>query len=122
MCALTVLRMTVLSDSPAYTENVMMPADFVFLAFVLIVFAEFNVIFLGGFFKTAYYFGKPFILFIAASMITVGVGETLHHLPRFPSGSLPFQLSFLAFGLVIYTVSFLLSMKSAQKRFEKIDL
>lgn len=122
MCALTVLRMTVLSGSPAYTGNVMMPADPVFLAFVLIIFAEFNVIFLGGFFKTAYYFGKPFILFIIASMITVGVGEALHHMPRFPAGSLPFQLSVLAFGLVIYTVSSLLSLKASQNRFEKIDL
>ena len=47
----TVVRMTFLSDVRIYTTNAIMGANLVFLAFVLLIFAIFNVIFVGEFLK-----------------------------------------------------------------------
>ena len=58
------MRMILLKDISVYANNVMMSANLVFLAFVVLIFAAFNMLFIGGFFKTAYNIGKPFIKFI----------------------------------------------------------
>lgn len=105
-----------------------MNANFVFLAFALIIFALFNLIFVSGFFKTAFYFAKPFVIFIIAAFITIGIAETLHHIPTFEKvnafgfDELPLQLGFLAAGTVLYALITLASVKKSEKRFEKIDL
>lgn len=122
MCAMTALRQTVLREAAAYAENPLMPADLVFLGFALLIFAEFNLIFLGGFFKTAYYFGKPFILFIIASMLTTGIAEMLHYLPFYPGDSAAFQVISLLAGALLYVALTFASMKKSQKRFEQLDL
>lgn len=122
MCAVTAVRLTVFRDAAVYAENPLMPADLVFLGFSLLIFAEFNLIFLGGFFKTAYYFGKPFVLFIIASTVTVGIGESLHYLPFYPADSGVFQVLSLILGIIIFVLLTLLSLKKAQNRFEGLDL
>lgn len=129
LCAVfTVIRMTVMSDSEVYIQNVMMPANPVYLAFVLMIFMVFNVIFIGGFFKTAYNIGRPFVIFIVLNFIVIGIGETLHHLPGFEvigyaNGSVPaIQYVVLALGAALYAAVTLWSCRVSQKRFENIDL
>ena len=53
MAALTVVRMTLLGKAGPYLQNPMMNATPYFLSCVLLVFTFFNILFVGGFFKTA---------------------------------------------------------------------
>lgn len=124
----TVVRMTFLSDVRVYTSNALMGANFVFLAFVLLIFATFNVIFVGGFYKTAYGIGKPFVTFVVVNFLIIGLAETLYHIPGFDWLNV---LDFSCFGehflilviaVIVYVVSTVLSCRVSQKRFEKIDL
>ena len=126
--ALTVVRMTALSSARPYMNNALMNATPVFLAFVLLIFAAFNTLFVGGFFKTAYKIGMPFLRFGIAALVLIGVAETLPHLPGLaffhaPAGErLGVQLLALLVCAVIYIVSTWLSCRVAEKRFEAIDL
>ena len=128
MALFTMLRMTALSAAPVYESNAMMNANPVFLAFVLLVFAAFNLLFVGGFFRTAYKFGGPFISFAAAATLLVLVGESLHHLPalRFlhtPGGErLGLQGMILLLAALVYAAATLLSERQAERNFERIDL
>ena len=129
ICAVcTCIRMTLLSDAVVYKTNALMAANLVFLAFVLLIFAAFNVIFIGGFFRTAYGIGKPFVVFIITNFIIIGIAETLHHLPGlYWLNALDFryagpQFMILLGALMIYAAATAAACKTAQKRFEKIDL
>ncbi|MBR6725599.1 MAG: ABC-2 transporter permease [Clostridia bacterium] len=124
----TLIRMSFLSQAVAYKNNALMGANFTFLAFVLLIFASFNVIFIGGFFKTAYKIGKPFIAFITVSFVIIAAAETLHHLPTLSwTNTLDFsdsakQIPILAISAIIYALSSAISCGYAKKRFEKIDM
>ena len=126
--ALTVLRMTALSGSAPYVGNAMMNASPVYLAFVLLIFTSFNVIFVGGFFKTGYKIGMPYLLFGVAVLVLIAVGETLHHIPgleflNVPSGEkIPLQLAALAVAALIYAGVTALACGAAKRRFERIAL
>ena len=128
MVIFTVVRMTAMADSPVYGSNVMMNATPLYLAFALVVFDLFNLIFLGGFFKTAYYFGKPFVTFVIVFFLTVGIGEALHHIPgleavnAFGFTEMPLQLAFLIGGALCFAVFTAMSQAGAIRHFEKIDL
>ena len=128
MAVLTLIRMTVLKDAAVYRANALMTANFVFLGFALLIFGCFNAVFIGGFFKTAYYYTKPFILFIIAAFIIIGAAETLHHIPGFEAVNafgfehLALQLSALVGGMILFAVLTLLSLKASVSNFEKIDL
>jgi len=129
LCAIfTGIRMMLLSDAKVYTTNVLMAANPVFLAFVLLIFTAFNVIFLGGFFKTAYRFGKPFVIFIIVNFAIIGMAEALHHFPGLGwLNAMDFsyagrQIMILAGAAIVYVVVTAVSCKASQKRFEKIDL
>lgn len=127
MAALTVIRMTVLKDSPVYAENVLLKANPVFLAFALTVFGLFNIIFVNGFFKTAYYFAKPFIAYAVAAFLTIGVAETLIHIPGLEmlnstDGNTALHLIILLSGAVLYVLLTFIAYRASVKRFEKIDL
>lgn len=74
MLALTVFRMSLWNSAGVYVQNAMMNATPIYLALVLLIFAGFNVIFLGGFFKTAYGIGKPFLLFSIYTIVLVSFG------------------------------------------------
>ena len=105
-----------------------MAANLVYLRFVLIIFGCFNLIFVGGFFKTAYKFGKPFVCFIIAAFLIVGMGETLFHIPGLEAlGALGFehlgtQLGALWLGIVLYIALTFVSMTKAAQDFETIDI
>ena len=124
----TFVRMLWLSDSGVYKTNVLMGANPVFLAFVLLVFTAFNVVFIRGFFKTAYNFGKPFIAFLIMSFLLIGLGETLHHLPglgwlnELGLDHAGRQLPVLLAAAVVYAAATAASCRASQKRFERIDL
>lgn len=125
---LTLLRMTVLREAQVYQTNPMMSANPAFLGYLLVIMALFNVIFLGGFYKTAYYYGKPFVLFCIAAFVVVGLGETLHHIPGLgwlnasAGAGVGGQTVVLLTGAVIYALGTWLSMKRSVERFEKLDL
>ena len=126
--ALTALRLTALCAAPPYLNNAMMNATPAYLAYVLLVFTAFNVFFVGGFFRTGYKLGLPFLAFGIAALLIIATGETLHHLPglhflNVPSGErIPVQLGILAAAALIYAAGTALSYKKSEKRFEKIDL
>ena len=124
----TAIRMILLSDAKVYTTNVLMAANPVFLAFVLLIFTAFNVVFLGGFFKTAYKYGKPFVTFIIVNFVIIGIAEALHHFPGLGwLNAMDFSYAgrhavILVGAAIVYVVVTVASCKASQKRFEKIDL
>ncbi len=126
MVILTVIRMAVLPNVEPYVNNPLLNANLAYLGYVLIVFALFNTLFLGGFFKTAYYYGKPFVLFCVAAFIVVGISETLPHLPGLCTLGVttaePLQAAVLILGIVFFVVGTGLSLKVSIKRFDRIDL
>lgn len=126
--AVALIRMTVLRHVVVYEANALMPANLVYLGFVLLIFGCFNAIFVGGFFKTGYKFAKPFITFIVVAFVIVGVAEVLFHIPPLAAlGSLGFenlgvQLGCLLLGAVAYGSLSFFSMGKAIQDFERIDL
>ena len=128
MTLFTILRMLFLSQSPIYTTNALMGANLVFLSFALLIFAAFNVVFIGGFFKTAYHFGKPFILFIIVNFSIIAVAEALHHFPGLSwLNALSIQgaashLPILLFTALLYAAATITSCKLSQRSFAGINL
>jgi len=126
MAILTAIRMIFLGDAAPYVNNAMMNANLVFLGYAALVFALFNGVFVGPFFRTAYKFGKPFITFIVLSFLLIAAAETLHHIPglTFLNGTerLGIQGLILGASLAVYVLTTVLSCRRAVKVFEEIDL
>lgn len=126
--AAVLVRMTVLSEAAVYRNNVLMNANLVYLGFVLLILGLFNLVFVGGFFKTAYQFAKPFAAFIAAAFLVVGIGETLFHIPAlsalnaFGFTHIGLQAGVFAAGIAVFALLTAISMGRAVKSFENIDL
>ena len=126
--ALTVLRMTALSGAKPYVNNALMNATPVFLAFVLLILSAFNVLFAGGYFKTAYKIGMPFLRFGIAVFFLIVAAEALPHFPGLqflhsPAGERTgIQLIALGVCAVIYCVSTFCICRKSEQRFERIDL
>ena len=124
LCALlTTVRTLCFSNAPVYLQNPMMNANPGYLGCLLLLFLFFNLLVLGGYWKTGYALGKPFVFFSIAAFLTIALGETLHHLPGLaylnaPTGG----VSVLLLGTAVYAVCTPLSMKSSQQRFEQVDL
>lgn len=122
------IRMTVLSNIPIYLDNALMNANLVYLGFVLLILGLFNLIFIGGFFKTAYKFAKPFVVFIIVAFLVVGIGETLFHIPglsafnAFGFSQIILQVSVLTTGIVLFVLLTFVSMNKSIKNFERLDL
>lgn len=128
MLITAIIRMTALSGSAVYRSNAMMNANLFAIGSALFIFGSFNVIFLGGFFKTAYNLGRPFIIYIIACFLAIAVFEALHHIPgleavnSFGFDHIGLQLILMIGGLAAFTIMTLLSYRSAGEHFEKIDL
>ena len=128
MAIAMIIRMTVLADSVVYRSNALMNANPFALGAAFVIFGLFNLIFVGGFFKTAYKLGKPFVTFIIVGFVTIGIFEVLHHIPglevlnAFGTDDLGTQILLLISGIVIYVLLTLFSMKRACYNFERIDL
>ena len=128
MAAAVIVRMTALSQSPVYRSNALMNANLFALGAAFLIFGLFNCIFVGGFFRTAYKFGRPFVAFIIAAFLAVGAAEALHHIPgleavnAFGTEHIALQLILLAGGVLMYLLMTVLSCRSACGHFEKLDL
>lgn len=122
------LRMTVFAQSEVYRANALMNANFFALGMACVIFGLFNLIFVGGFFKTAFKFARPFVTFIISCFLVIFAAEALHHVPgleklnAFGTDDLALQLTMLAAGIVIFLLMTILSYRKACQRFEKIDL
>lgn len=128
MMLATLLRMTLWKDAAVYRENALMNANPAFLGFALVLFGCFHIVFFRGFFKTAYYFGKPFILYCATAILLIFIAEALHHIPgleainAFGFDSLNIQLPAFFCGLLLYAALSAFAVRSACRSFEKLDL
>ena len=128
MAATVILRMTIFSESSLYRNNALMNANPFALGMALLIFGLFNFIFIGGFFKTAYKLGKPFLIYIIAAFITIGIGEALHHFPglemlnAFGFDHIIQQLGLFGIGALCFVFLTLLSYRRACEHFEIIDL
>jgi len=128
MAVLTLVRMTALSDAAVYRHNALMNANPFFLGTALLLFGMFNLIFLGGFFRTAYGLGKPFIAYIIVCFLLIGTAEAMHHVPAlealdaFGFEHTGLQLMTLAAGILLYIMLTALSYNKACENFERIDL
>ena len=126
--ALTAVRMTVLSTAQPYVANALMNATPLFLAFALLILTAFNVLFVGGLFRTGYKIGMPFLAFGIATLVLITAAEILPHLPgleffRVPSGErLGLQSGILTAAAVVYALLTFLACRRAEQRFERIDL
>ena len=127
MAVLTLLRMTVFRDAPVYTSNALMCANLTSLGFAALIFGLFNAVFLRGFFRTGYYFGKPFVIFCILSLLVITLAETLHHLPGLASlnafGAEPLgpQAAVLAGGLLAFGILTAAALRGSVRSFEGID-
>ena len=110
MTLIAVLRMTVFADSPVYRENALMNANGFALGTAFVLFGLFNAIFVGGFFRTVYRIGKPFIIYIVVNFVVIAVAEALHHFPglsalnAFGTDAFGLQMGLLILGMSIYVV------------------
>ena len=128
MAVLTLVRMTALSDAAVYRQNALMNANPFYLGCALVIFGVFNLIFLGGFFRTAYSLGKPLITYIIVNFLLIGIAEALHHFPgmealnAFGFDHIGLQLSTLLAGAILYILLTVMSYNKACENFERIDL
>ena len=128
MTIAVVFRMTLLSYAAVYRSNALMNANLFALGMAFIGFGLFNLIFVGGFFKTAYRFGHPFVGYTITVFLTICIAEALHHFPglgflnAFGTEHFAVQLLLLGIGAAFYLAVTVLSCKKACKHFERIDL
>lgn len=128
MTIAVVFRMTMLSCAAVYRSNALMNANLFALGMAFIGFGLFNLIFVGGFFKTAYRFGRPFVGYTITVFLTICIAEALHHFPglgflnAFGTEHFAVQLLLLGIGAAFYLAVTVLSCKKACNHFEKIDL
>ena len=128
MAVLTLVRMTLLSNSAVYRSNALMTANLFSLGMALVIFGLFNLIFIGGFFKTAYHFARHFVPYIIIAFVVIGISEALHYFPglealnAFGFDYIGLQLLTLLGGALCYVILTFVSYKIACARFELLDL
>ncbi len=122
------LRMTVFSEVTAYRQNALMNANGFALGLACVIFGMFNAVFVGGFFKTAHKFAKPFVTYIILCFLTITCGEALHHFPglealnAFETDYIGLQSVLLFGGIVVFLLLTVISYSLSCRRFEAIDL
>ena len=123
-----IVRMTFLKDAVVYRSNALMNANFFALGAAFFLFGVFNMIFVGGFFKTAYKLGRPFLFYMIVGLISIMAFEALHHVPglevlnAFGVENIKIQVLLLIAGMAAWMLMTVLSYRSACIHFEKIDL
>lgn len=128
MVLATLVRMFAMSGSEVYRTNALMNANGFALGVALLIFGLFNWIFVGGFFKTAYKIGQPFVVHIIVCFSIILVAEAAHHIPglealnAFGTAHLGLQLGLLAAGAAAYAALTWFSYQRACYCFERIDL
>lgn len=128
MFIITIIRMTMLVDVEAYVFNPLLTANLVFLGYVLVIYGLFNFLFVRGFFKTAYKFGKPFVSFTVVGFLVITLAESLRYIPGLEAlnslgfNNISIQLTGLMVGFIINVLLNYISYKYSVKSFERIDL
>ena len=128
MGIIVAIRMTVLAGVPVYTGNALMNANWFALGLAFLIFGLFNSVFVGGFFKTAYKFGRPFLIYIILTFIVIGIAEALHYVPglewlnAFGTDHIGAQVLLLVAGIAAFALLTFTSYNKSCKRFERIDL
>lgn len=128
MTVSVIARMTVLKNAAVYRSNALMNANFFALGAAFFLFGLFNWIFVGGFFKTAYQLGRPFLVYMIVVFFSIGVFEALHHIPglevlnAFGTERITIQVLLLIAGIIAGLLMTALSYRRACTHFEKIDL
>jgi len=112
------------------TNGAGMNPNFAFFGSMFIMYAIFNIIFLPGFYKTAYNVGKPMLLGVLAStafaiaftvaVMLVPVLKT--NLNGLGTDNLASQLPVLIIGIVLFVGLTWLANKISANRFEKVDV
>ena len=97
-------------------------------AAALIIYAVFNSVFLPTFYRTGYKVGTAYVIALIPTAVVMLLCEALPHFPGLQwlndtsaVGNLR-QLPLLAVGLVVYFVTLPLAIKTAVRRYEKVDL
>lgn len=126
MTIITIVRMRWLNQLPVYQTNQLMSANWFFLAFACLIFAEFNCIFLRLFFKIGNRLLGPFMWFALAAMLTITAAESLHHLPglaflNLSRGPMGVQLVCLLASLLIFAGGSWAACRQAQNSFDRLD-
>lgn len=122
------LRMTVFRDASAYTGNALMNANPLYLGFSLVIMGLYNLVFVSGYYKTAYKFGKPFILYAIVCFLVIMAAESLHFFPgmdavnAFGFDHPEVQWPALAGGIVLYALFTCIAVRASVRSFERIDL
>ena len=128
MAVAVIIRMSALSSAAVYRANALMNANLFALGAAFYIFGLFNAVFVGGFFKTAYKFGRPFVTYIILCFLSIGIAETLHHFPAleilnsFGTENMALQLALLLAGMFAFFLLTFVSYRASCSRFEKIDL
>lgn len=107
-----------------------MEANAALFGLALIMFGIFNIIFLPGFYKTAYKTGTPYLLSCTAMTIFAIIAEVIIQLTPGVKTALdtvnpayvPQQLAVLGIGVIVFAVLTLIARKMSIKRFEELDL
>lgn len=128
MALAVVLRMTAFAQSSVYRSNALMNANLFALGMAFVIFGLFNWIFVGGFFKTAYKFARPFVTFIITAFLVIFAAEALHHVPglamlnAFGTENITIQIVLLLAGAAVFLLLTVFSCRKACADFERIDL
>lgn len=128
MLLAVLLRMTKFGSNAVYRENALMNANLFALGCAAVLFGMFNWIFVGGFFKTAYKFAKPFVIYIIVCFLAIGAAEAAHHFPglealnAFGTEHLGLQTAALLIGAGFWLLITWASCRAACRSFETIDL
>ena len=123
-----IIRMTVLKDSHVYRSNALMNANLFALGVAFLIFGLFNAVFVGGFMKTAFKQGKPFIIHIVITFVIIGIAEALHHIPglgalnAFVTEHIGLQIILLLSGIASFVIITLLAYHKACRDFERVDI
>jgi len=128
MLVSVIIRMTALADVELYRNNALMNANLFAVGAAFLILGLFNLVFVGGFFKTAYKLGRPFLIYMIVAFLSIAVFETLHHIPgleklnAFGADNIEFQIITMIAGIVAWSLMTVLSCNKACMNFEKIDL
>ncbi len=121
----------VLNNAIYYSGNAAgMNVNFAFFGSIFIMYAIFNVIFLPGFYKTAYNVGKPMVLGVIAAFVFAALANAVvllvpvlkTNLNGLGTDHIASQLSVLFIGIVLFVGLTWLAYKISANRFEKVDL
>ena len=122
------IRIKAIGNNPIYFFSPLVTANLYYLAMFLLICGLFNRVFIPGFFRTTVKIGRPFIYFVIASVIVIGLAEAAHHLPGLKwlngiAGSdLLRQFPVLLCSIALYALLTLWGEKISVRRFDKLDI